>query len=107
MRMTVRNVRSHTHTASLTRMALGNASMRACKYYNDCARRANEQIVRFRQHHRAHPLAPSRTRPAPGLRTRRNGRRVCPCTKVSEEQLYLFPPLSFIGASGGYVGGVV
>ena len=27
--------------------------------------------------------------------------------KVSEEQLYLFPPLSFIGASGGYVGGVV
>jgi hypothetical protein len=26
MRMTVRNVRSHTHTASLTRMGLGNAS---------------------------------------------------------------------------------
>ena len=31
----------------------------------------------------------------------------CAPVLVSEEQLYLFPPLSFIGASGGYVGGVV
>ena len=79
--------------------------MRACKYYNDCARRANEQIVRFRQHHRAHPLAPSRTRPAPAVSGRANAE--CAPVLVSEEQLYLFPPLSFIGASGGYVGGVV
>ena len=38
---------------------------------------------------------------------RANAVAECAPVLVSEEQLYLFPPLSFIGASGGYVGGVV